>query len=198
MIDPRNVTGVVLVGGKSSRMGRDKATLPIDGEPLVNKVLAALRTCLPDLILIGNRPERFDKYELPIFPDIHPGSALGGLHTGLSRAKTPYIFASACDLPFASPHILRYLISVGDGFDATVPLSGEHPEPLFSLYHKNCLDPMEQLLKAGNYRIRDLFPLVRTRFVPEAEFAGTGEGERPFLNINTVDEYEAIRKGEIS
>lgn len=193
MTDPRDVTGVILVGGKSSRMGRDKALLPVDGEILVEKVLATLTSSLRTVLLIGDRPERFGKYGLAVCPDIFPGSALGGLYTGLLRAETPCIFASACDLPFASPRILRHLISVGEeGFDAVVPLTGTRPEPLFALYRKNCLAPMKELLEARNYRIRDLFPRVRVRFVPREELAEFDDGGRAFLNVNTVEEYEAI------
>jgi len=197
MLDPRDVTGVILVGGKSSRMGRDKALLPVDGEPLVDKVLATLMSTLRTVLLVGDRPGRFEGRGVPVLPDIFPGSSLGGLYTGLFRAKTPYVFVSACDLPFASPRILRHLISVGEGFDAVVPLGGERPEPLFALYHKNCLVPMERLLKNRNYRIRDLFPQVRVRFVPPEEFPETDDA-RAFLNVNTIEEYEAIVNGRIT
>jgi molybdopterin-guanine dinucleotide biosynthesis protein A len=189
---PEDITGVILVGGKSSRMGRDKALLPLHGTILLDKVLDTLRSGLQRVILVGDHPERFEGYGLTIYPDIFPGCSLGGLYTGLSRAETPYIFASACDLPFASPSILRLILSLGKGFDAVVPLNGEYPEPLFALYHKNCLGAMKKQLDARNYRIYDLYPQLRIRYVTTEELASVGETGRAFLNVNTIKEYEAI------
>lgn len=187
-----DITGVILVGGKSSRMGRDKAMLPLSGTLVIDKVLDTLRTCLRRIILVGDRQERFEGYGLTVYPDIFTGSALGGLYTGLFKAETPYIFVSACDLPFASPSILRLILSLGEGFDAVVPLNGSYPEPLFALYHKNCLEPMKKLLDVRNYRIYDFYPQVRIRFVTSEELASVDESGKAFLNINTLEEYEAI------
>jgi len=187
-----DTTGLILVGGKSSRMGRDKAMLPLSGKLLIDKVLDTMRTCLRRVILVGDHPERFEGYGLEIYPDIFPGSSLGGLYTGLYRAETSYIFAAACDLPFASPSILRLVLSLGEGFDTVVPLSGDKPEPLFALYHKNCLEPMKRLLVSRNYRIHDFYPQVRTRYVTPEELASAGESGEAFLNVNTIEEYEAI------
>jgi molybdopterin-guanine dinucleotide biosynthesis protein A len=110
----------------------------------------------------------------------------------LYRAETPYIFVSACDLPFASPSILRLILSLGEGFDAVVPLNGNYSEPLFALYHKNCLEPMKKLLDARNYRIYDFYPQARIRFVTPEELASVGGSGSAFLNVNTIKEYEAI------
>jgi molybdopterin-guanine dinucleotide biosynthesis protein A len=192
MLMPDDIIGVILVGGKSSRMGRDKAMLPLYGTILLDKVLDTLRTGLQRVILVGDHPERFEGYGLKIFPDIFPGSSLGGLYTGLYRAETPYIFVSACDLPFASPSILRLILSLGEGFDAVVPLNGNYSEPLFALYHKNCLEPMKKLLDARNYRIYDFYPQARIRFVTPEELASVGGSGSAFLNVNTIKEYEAI------
>jgi molybdopterin-guanine dinucleotide biosynthesis protein A len=192
MLRPDAITGVILVGGKSSRMGRDKAMLPLYGTILLDTVLDTLRSGLQRVILVGDHPERFEGYGLEIFPDIFPGSSLGGLYTGLFRAETPYIFASACDLPFASPSILRLILSLGEGFDAVVPFNGGYSEPLFALYHKKCLEPMKKLLDARNYRIYDFYPQVRIRYVTPEELASVGGSGNAFLNVNTIKEYEAI------
>lgn len=192
MLRPDDITGVILVGGKSSRMGRDKAMLPLYGTILIDKVLDTLKAGLQCVILVGDHPERFEGYGLKIYPDIFPGSSLGGLYTALSRAETPYIFASACDLPFASPSVIRLILSLGEGFDAVVPLNGGYPEPLFALYNKNCLEPMKKLLDARNHRIYDFYPQVRIRYVTPEELASVGGTGRNFLNVNTIKEYEAI------
>jgi len=190
-----DVTGVILVGGRSARMGRDKAFLSLGGATFFERVLGAMRRHLGTIFLVGDRPERFTMYGLRVYPDIYPGSALGGLHTALSRATTSYVFVSPCDLPFASPDVMQYLISLREGFDAVVPFSRGYPEPLFALYSRNCLEPMSDLLDAGNCRIFDFYPRVKFRRVPEAELASVPGSEKAFLNINTMKEYEGILYG---
>lgn len=113
--DRHNVTGVILIGGKSRRMGRDKAFLQISGKTFFEGVLGVLRDSFDRLLLVGDRAECFAGYDLPVLPDIYPGSALGGLYPALHRAETEYIFVSSCDLPFPNGGILRYLCSLRDG-----------------------------------------------------------------------------------
>lgn len=185
-----DVTGVILVGGRSSRLGRDKAFLPVGGIPVFERVLNALAKHLKKVILVGDRPERFAKYGLPVYPDRYAGSALGGLYTGLLESSTHYIFVVPCDLPFASAGLLQYLISLRGGYDVVVPMTKGHPEPLFAVYSKECLNPMKDLLEAGNYRIFDFYPRVRTRPVQGAELFPFDRSGSAFLNVNTPEEYE--------
>jgi len=192
------VTGVILVGGKSRRMGVDKAFLEIEGTPLFERVLRVFETTFDKTILIGSHAERFSRYGLPLYPDIYPGSALGGLHTGLVRADTPYIFVSACDVPFPSMAVARYLASLRDGFDAVVPKGTDGFEPLFAIYSAGCREPMRRFLEKGNVRIFDLYPDMNVRYVSTEELARLDGGERTFVNLNTPGEYLRVtREGSI-
>jgi molybdopterin-guanine dinucleotide biosynthesis protein A len=192
-----DVTGVILVGGKNSRMGRDKAFLPIGGVPIFERVLEVLKRHLEKVILIGDRPERFTRYGLPVHPDLYPGSSLGGLYTGLHVSETRYIFAAPCDLPFASDDLLQYVISLREEFDVVVPMTGGDPEPLFALYSKDCLNPMRELLEAGNFRIFDFYPRIRVRRVLETDLRHLDGSDKAFLNVNTPEEYERLlREGK--
>ncbi len=192
-----DVTGVILVGGKSSRVGRDKAFLPICGIPMFERVLDVLGRHLENVILVGDRPERFVKYGLPVYPDLYVGSSLGGLYTGLHASVTPYIFAAPCDLPFASAELLKYMASLREGYDVVVPVTAGFPEPLFALYSKDCLNPMRELLESGNFRIFDFYPRVRVRRVRESEWLHLDVTGKAFLNINTLNEYEQLlREGK--
>lgn len=185
-----DVTGVILVGGKSSRIGREKAFLPIGGVPVFEKVLDVLRKHLKKVILVGDRPDRFATYGLPVYPDMIAGSSLGGLYTGLLVSGTHYIFAAPCDLPFASAGLLEYLISLREGYDVVVPVNSGYPEPLFALYSKSCLNPMRELLDAENFRIFDVYPRVRVRRVQGDELLPFDRSGRLFLNVNTLEEYD--------
>lgn len=192
-----DVSGVILIGGRSSRIGRDKAFLPVGGIPLFERVLHVLAKHLKMVILVGDRPERFAKYGLPVYPDLYAGSSLGGLYTGLHESTTPYIFVTPCDLPYASAGLLQYLISLREGYDVVVPMTKGYPEPLFAVYSKECLNPMKDLLDAGNYRISDFYPRVRVRPVQGAELLPFGRSGSAFLNVNTPEEYEkALHEGE--
>jgi len=190
-----DITGVILVGGKSRRMGQDKAFLQISGNTLFERVLAVFQESFDRILLVGERPERFAGFALPVFPDIYPGSALGGLYTGLWQAETEHIFVSSCDLPFPSREILLFLCSHRDGFDAVVPDTVRGFEPLFALYAKTCLGSMKELLESGNRCIYDFYPRVRVRYVQDREIAHLNSDGRAFLNVNTPEEFEKIRTG---
>jgi len=191
-----DVTGVILVGGQSKRMGRDKALLSFGGTPLVERVIDAFRPLFPRTILVGDRGERFAPYGLPVYPDIHPGSALGGLHAGLARAGTPYVFVSACDVPWPDPRVIERLCSLREGYDVVVPRTAGGLDPLFAVYGTKCLPAMERMLREGNYRIYDFYPEVRTRHVEPAELADLVTPGRTFVNVNTPEEFENVRYRE--
>ena len=189
-----DITGVILVGGKSRRMGRDKALLKIDGIPLFERVLEVLRKSFDKILVVGDRDERFAGCGLPVLPDIYPGSALGGLYTALTLATTGYIFVSACDLPFPNREMLLHLCSLRQGWDAVVPKTTKGFEPLFALYGKRCLGPMLGLLEKGNFCIYDFFPQVRVRYVQGEELASLDRNGRSFVNVNTPEEFKIIGK----
>ncbi|MBJ6725303.1 molybdenum cofactor guanylyltransferase [Geomesophilobacter sediminis] len=190
MSNPRfaDVTGVILVGGKSRRMGRDKAFLPWQGRPLFEAILAVFRDSFDQVLLVGDDGGRFGAYDVPVLPDLYPGSALGGLYTGLYHARTDYVFAGPCDMPFPSRELLRHLCTVKEGYDAVVPQKHDALETLFTLYGKGCLAPMRQLLESGNFRIYDLYPMVRTRYICGEELERAGGTGKSLVSVNTPEE----------
>lgn len=193
---PRNleqdITGIILVGGKSRRMGRDKAFLEVEGKPLFEIILELFRESFERVLLVGNRAERFAGYGLPVVPDLYPGSSLGGLYTGLHESETDHVFVSSCDLPFPSAEVLRYLCSLKEGFDAVVPSTKYGYEPLFALYSKNCLAPIKALLDRGEFCAYAYYPEIRVRYVPPEELAPLDRDGRAFINVNTPEEFAKI------
>ena len=187
-----DITGVILVGGKSKRMGRDKAFLEIAGKPLFERVLDLFRENFRRVVLAGDRAERFAAYGLPVIADLYPGSALGGIYTGLQQSETGYIFVSSCDLPFPNGEILRYICSLRDGYDAVVPCTANVYEPLFALYSKACLKPIKGLLESGECCAYAYFPQLRVRYLPYDELSRLDRDGRAFTNINTPEEFAAI------
>ena len=185
-----NITGIILVGGKSRRMGRDKAFLDFGGTPLFERVLSLFVGTFQQVALVGDRAERFAGYGLPVFPDIYPGSSLGGLYTGLHHASTDHIAVASCDMPFPSDTVLRHLCSLRHGYDVVVPATCHGYEPLFAVYAKSCLPTIKNFLDSGNYCAFGYYPLLKVREVTEAEIASLAAPSNCFTNLNTPQEAE--------
>ena len=185
------VTGVLLAGGKSRRMGCDKAYIEVDGQPLLSISLELLQHHFSKVLIAGDRPD-LAQPDIPAIADIYPGSALGGLHTGLLAANTDWIFVTACDMPHPDSRILELLLKQRNGFDAVVPRTPAGYEPVFALYHKNCLQPMEEMLQQGQYRIYDFYQRINIHYL---DWQQMPDGwERSLLNINTPEQLEELRK----
>jgi molybdopterin-guanine dinucleotide biosynthesis protein A len=189
-----NTTGVLLAGGKSLRMGHDKARLEIGGRPLLSRSLELLRHYFATVIISGDRPDLAEP-EIPAIPDLYPGSALGGLYTGLKTAKTDWIFVAPCDMPYPDARILGMLVKQRDGFDAVVPRTPEGYEPVFALYHKRCLPQMKEMLQHGQLRIYDFYQRIKINYL---DWQQMPEGwERALLNINTPEQLALLEEKQI-
>lgn len=184
------ITIVLLAGGKSKRMGRDKLFLPVDGKPLFERVLFALRPLAGDLLVIANDKRRFANYAVTIHADIYPGSALGGLYTGLYYAETQHVLVSACDLPFANRAVAQYLLDIAGDNDVTVVQGKDGYEPLFACYSKRCLPVMEQALRRQCYKIQQIWQGLQVKVVSFSEIAHIDGAQRAFININRMEDLK--------
>jgi len=186
-----DVTGVLLAGGKSRRMGYDKACIEVAGQSLISKSLDLLCRYFATVLISGDRPD-LAQPDIPAIADIYPGSALGGLYTGLRAARTDWIFVAPCDMPYPDSQILELLVNHRRGFDAIVPRIPEGYEPVFALYHKNCLKHMEEMLQQGQYRIYDFYQRININYL---DWQQMPDGwERSLLNINTPEQLDKLRK----
>lgn len=184
------VSGVILAGGESRRLGRNKALLRIGGQALIERVVEAIAPLTAEVIVVVASPEQAAALPLPawvrVASDRYPGcGSLGGIYTGLATSSEPWILVVACDMPFLNPALLRRLIAARRGVDAVVPYLEGQPEPLHALYSKTCLVPIEGMLRAGQLKIAPLFEAVRVRYVAEETIDRIDPGRRSFFNINT-------------
>lgn len=186
-----DVTGVILAGGQSSRMGRDKATLEIGGSSMFEHIAGVFSELFVSNLIAGDRPDLAHP-ELPAFADEFPGSALGGLHNGLTHAHTPYIFVAACDMPFVDAKLIRFLLDQRHGYDVVLPHTAFGVEPLFACYGKGCLETMRRQLESGNFRILDLYPQLKVRIVTENELPENWQ--TALTNINTPQDYLKVQR----
>lgn len=190
-----DVTGIILAGGKSSRMGKNKALLEIGGEKIIDKAVSLFKSLFKEVILVTNTPEEYAGLDVKVVTDIFPGKgSLGGIYTGLAYASCDYSFVVSCDMPFLKRELIEYLIELKDGFDVVVPRLRTGHEPLHSVYSKECLKPIEALIKKGDLRIIDFYPKVRVKEVSEDELAPFISEPSPFVNINTPEDYLAVFK----
>ncbi len=202
------MTGLVLVGGRSSRMGQDKALLPFGGRPLVQRVaMAVARACRPVWIVGGGgaagegHPCR--DLGFPLIRDRFKGRGpAAGLHAGLLASETLWNFVCACDLPFMSPRVIEVLkrYAVGTKYDAVAATAGGGRwEPLVACYSRLALGAVEPLLSRGNPSLSDVLGRVRVRTVSREELERVDPDGRAFLNLNTPEEYQralALAVGE--
>ncbi len=186
-----DVTGVLLAGGKSRRMGVDKALLELDGQTFFQRSLELLEQFFTNILIAGDRPD-LARPGIPAIADLYSGSALGGLYTGLRAAKTDWIFVAPCDMPYPDSRIVECLLSQRSGADAVVPRTPEGYEPVFALYHKNCLAQMESMLQQNQYRIYDFYQQIAIRFLDQNELP---EGwQRALININTPEQLAQLKE----
>ena len=190
-----DVSGIVLAGGMSRRLGRDKAVELIGGEPLITRTIGRLSQVSEGIVVVVNDIERASALLLPesanIAVDIYPGKgSLGGIFTGLSAANGDWGIVVACDMPFLNVALLKHMVSLRDGFDAVVPILAGQPEPTHALYSKACLPHIERKLKADELKIANFFSDVRVRFILEDDIDRLDPEHLSFFNVNTQQDLE--------
>jgi molybdopterin-guanine dinucleotide biosynthesis protein A len=189
------MTGVVLAGGRSTRMGTNKALLQWAGTRLIERLLATIRPLFGEVAIVANDPAPYADLGVPIWPDRIPGKgALGGIYTAVCHSPSPQTFCLACDMPFPNGAVIAYLRDLAPEYEVVVPRTADGYQPLHAVYSKTCLPAMETLLAADRLKIDGLFPLVRLRTVEESELRPLDPSFRCFVNVNTPEEWEAIAR----
>ncbi len=185
-----DLTAFILAGGKSSRMGADKAFLALNGRTLLARALDLTRSITPEVRIVGDRA-RFSPFA-PTVEDIFPNCGpLGGIHAALHSSSTDLNLILAVDLPFASLALLQYLISHAQAALqalVTVARTSEGWQPLCAIYRRDFAEVAEQALKQGRYKIDALFEEEKTKVIGPEELEQAGFAPRIFQNLNTPDD----------
>lgn len=180
------ISGIILAGGESRRMGADKALLTVGAQPLIGRVANVMRQVVDELIIVADRPDRYPHLNGRMTVDLLPGRGpLGGIYSGLCAAHYWQSLVVACDMPFLSLQLLQYLVSLESGQDVVIPRWEELVEPLHAVYSKACLAVMEDLLSQDSLSILDVLPRVRVRYVNREEIAQFDPLLLSFANLNT-------------
>ena len=195
--------GFLLTGGKSSRMGADKAFLDFGGQTLLHRALTVMGPVCGKVSIVGD-PARFaesgsTKYDAAkydaakygsVVADIFPGCGpLAGIHAALVHSKAELNLMLAVDMPFVSPELLAFLFATAEDADnhaiVTVPRTSKGLQPLCAVYRRDFSVAAEQALRAGKYKIDAAFSSVSIRVIAEDELAAAGFSEQSFFNLNT-------------
>jgi molybdopterin-guanine dinucleotide biosynthesis protein A len=191
------ISVVIQAGGKSSRMGKDKAFLPFHGTSLIQYVLQQVEGIGNEIIIISNQPDDHNEFNLPVFEDIFPGTGpLGGLYTAIYYARYEYCWVFACDMPFINRDLMRHMEGIAPLYDAVVPKLeiSEYTEPFRAIYKKSCLPAIHEVLSSNKRRVTDFFYLVNVHFLEWKDIKRYDPQGKSFININTRDDlHEAER-----
>ena len=189
-------TGVILAGGRNSRLPGKKKTFYRVGQTTMLENLTTLFSKLfKEVILVVNDPGDFTGSDAVVVRDIIPARcALAGLHAGLFYASFPWTCATACDVPFANERVIRYLLAARiKGKEVIIPRSREGLEPLTALYHKSCLPRIEKNLDGGIFMIKRFFKAKRVREIPPEALEALDPEMRFKFNVNTPEDLVQAR-----
>jgi molybdopterin-guanine dinucleotide biosynthesis protein A len=190
-----SITGIILAGGRGSRMGySDKASIDLAGQTLLDRRVALLSHVCSDLIVVANRLQSLDRDGYRVVRDVEEGwGSLMGLYSGLQESGDDLNFVTACDMPFLSEGLFRYMAGYAGSFDVVIPRVGTFVEPLFAFYSKGCLHAIRKLVKQKEKRIRAFLDMIRARYVEEADLRRYDPELVSFQNINTKEDLKRAR-----
>lgn len=191
-----SMTGVILAGGKNSRMGTNKAFLEIDGTRLIDKTINIYRELFSEIIIVTNDPLSYVEFvDTTIVTDIYKGKGpLGGIYTGLFYSKNPYTFVSACDMPHLNKDFISCMINQAGKHDVIVPETAEGYQPLHAIYSRDCLPSIKRLLMLDKLKITGFYRDMRVLGISEEQISPFNKDGRLFQNLNTPEDVRKVDK----
>ena len=188
------LTSIILAGGKSSRLGRSKLSECLCGKKLIEHVIERLEPISNQILIVTAKEQSKLSiiHKVEMITDLVPGNGpLGGIYTGLLASKSPYSLVVGCDMPFLNIDLLRYMISLTQGFDAIVPrLEMNKIEPLHAVYSRRCTDIIKTQLEHKHLKISQTLDLLCTRYVERSEYIKYDPDLLSFYNINSPSDLQ--------
>ena len=193
-----DTAGIILAGGKSTRLGRDKASEILLERSLLQRVVDHLDGVVDEIVVVKapdqSLPATVSTTPLRVVEDAYPGTGpLGGVYTGLISTEAPGIVAVACDMPVLQPALLRELLRLLPGHDLVAPIKESLPEPLCTAYAKSCIDTIRARLDAGEYKASGYFDEVDALLLEPDAWQPFDPDGLSFLNINLEDDLHRVR-----
>jgi molybdopterin-guanine dinucleotide biosynthesis protein A len=191
---PLPITAAILCGGKSSRMGRQKAFLPYEGKTLIERRFESIREMFAEVVLVANDPEAYSQLSVNVVKDIIPNRGpLVGILSALLVSQYDYTFVIACDMPLIDNKLIREMCQQREGKDVLVLSHEAGIEPLLGVYSKRCVEPLEQAIFADQLKAQDFLAGINTQLFPfDAERYSAGGVLPPYFNVNTPQDYSRL------
>jgi molybdenum cofactor guanylyltransferase len=191
-----DVTGVLLAGGKSRRMGEDKRFILVGQRTLFERSCAVLCDVFEHVCVVIAQDSQSLQADVPVVRDLLPDcGSLGGLYTGLRWAKTQHIFLTACDMPFLNPDVVRYMVQLKDQADIVIGRWATRLQPTHAVYGRGCLPVIEEMINLHNKKIHSMIDhsALRVRVIAEGEIRQIDHDGRSMFNVNTPSDLEQAR-----
>lgn len=189
------ISGIILSGGQNSRMKTNKAFLKIDNQYIIENTISELKKFCSEIIIVTNEPELYNNLGVKVITDVIPRRGpLSGIHAGLLAAGNFQSFVVACDMPFINGELARYMVEHATDCDVLVPQVGDYLQPLFAVYSKNCLPPIESCLKRDMRKIIAFYHEVRVKYLSEIIIRKYVDTEKVFYNVNTPEELDRAQR----
>ena len=191
------MTGVVLAGGKNLRFPTLKSFIKIDNSTIIEKNLALLGDIFDEVFISTNMPEKYFYLGVPLIGDVLPSRGpMSGIYSSLINAKSDCIFAIACDMPFVEMDVVSFICKKHSPCcpDATIPIYNGEPQPLLGVYCKTALPYLEDRVLSEKTSMRHLLSEINTNFIGESDIVTIDPDGRSFVNINTTEDYEKLRR----
>jgi len=182
------MTGLIIAGGKSIRLGQDKRFMKLGGRTCVERVLDAYDRLFDEVLIVADSADAFRSMGVRVVVDVIPGrAAMGGLYTGLYYAKCQRVFAAAADMPFISPAAIRVVLAAAELGDIVIPEVQGKLHPM--------LPALRELVETDELKIQDLArrPGLIVHRLPEPAFQAVEPQFRSFFNINTPEDLAQAR-----
>ncbi|WP_413305110.1 molybdenum cofactor guanylyltransferase [Bacillus sp. 1P10SD] len=188
---------IILSGGKSSRMGTNKALLKINEKTNIERIADTLKPLFDDIILVTNNPESYEFLGLKMVKDHYPGMGpLAGVHAGLNHSDYDVNFIVACDMPFVSGELAQALVHFCSHYDAVIPVINGKQHPLFAVFKKEIASKVAGCIEEGTLRMKHLLDRLHVLYVTERELQSNSllDLDKVFFNMNHPNEYEDAKK----
>ncbi|PLR81587.1 molybdenum cofactor guanylyltransferase [Bacillus canaveralius] len=183
-------TGIILAGGKSSRMGTNKAFLEVGNQAVIERIIAELSKIVSDLVVVTNHFAEYQSLGVPMTEDNWKGKGpLAGMEAGLLASKHDKNLVVACDMPFISVKLGQFLLEQLNQYEAAVPEINSRLHPLFAAYRKETVPSIQESLSEDQLKIRSFLHRVNSKILKEDELSGLGLDGASLYNMNNPDEY---------
>jgi len=188
------MTGIIIAGGKNTRMGREKAFLDIGTERIIDRILSIYGDLFDEVIIVTNNPLAYGEFDAMIVTDLIPGKgALGGIYTGLFYSSSEHAFVAACDMPFLNKDFIREMMRHAETADIVVPRTPDGFQPLHAIYARKYLPAIKKLIRAGELKITGFYGRKKTDIIPPDIVTRFDPEYRIFFNVNTEDDLSQVR-----